>query len=94
MRIKKPKNPDVRKTKLERIMDERNIAMIDLHEQTGLSNPLLFDIYFGRRTEVAEFEKRSLRDLEDCLGLPPEKFLGWEDESITKAIRDLIDKKD
>ena len=95
MRIKKVEKKQPEKiTKLKRILQVRGISMLELHNGTKLSNPLLFNISEGRKTKPEQFDERSLISLGDFLNLPPEKFLGWEDKDITKQIRHLIESKD
>ena len=81
MGTKKNKIEVARKTKLERIMFERcpPMKVNELQEKTGIANPTLFNIIKGRKTKVEDFRKRTLRDLEKFLGVPPEQFLGWEE---------------
>lgn len=69
-----------RKTKLQRLMFERDISMKKLHEDTGVAYPTLFNIEKGRKTSVEDFRKRTLRDLENYLKVPPEQFIGWEEK--------------
>lgn len=80
----KPKVKISKHTKLEKIMFDRGISKKALHEKTGIAYPTLFNILKGRKTNVDDFRKRTLRDLELFLGVPPEKFIGWEGEQNGK----------
>lgn len=75
---------ETRKTKLANIMYRENITLEEMHEKTGVANPTLLNIKKGRKTEISQFRKRTIRDLEKFLKRPAEKFIGWEEEPEIK----------
>ena len=73
------------KTKLQRIMFERDISLDELHERTKLANPVLLHIKKGRKIAITEFRERTLIDVEKKgVGVPPKDFLGWEGGKLSQ----------
>ena len=67
-----------RKTKLKRIMFEKDIKLKKLKDGTKLANPSLLHIEKGRKIAITEFRERTLIDVEKFVEVPPTDFLGWE----------------
>lgn len=74
---KSEKSSESNKTKMQRIMFEKNISRSELHNATGIAQPTLSNLIKGQ----TKFRERTLRDIENFLKIPREQFLGFEEEA-------------
>lgn len=66
-----------KKSKMQRIMFEKDITRSALHTATGIAQPTLSNLIKGQ----TKFRERTLRDIENFLKMPREQFLGFEEEN-------------